>query len=188
MWQPPALAQCAEPSRHGMPQGLRLSADITVMFVLPCCSWPDHRTALRWSLCVLTLRRSCTQRAAKSQKPRCAACRTLGLGHTTCCQACRNSAEFVRCEGLQTCVQLQGVQFLQQVILVLSSMLCRAVSCPAQAAMSSNEAQVRAEAAASCERLAAEYESRMAHMAAELDRTRQELAIRTHTLGSELSR
>jgi hypothetical protein len=54
--------------------------------------------------------------------------------------------------------------------------------------MSSNEAQVRAEAAATCERLAAEYESHMALMAAELDRTRQELAVRTHTLGSELTR
>lgn len=54
--------------------------------------------------------------------------------------------------------------------------------------MSSNEAQVRAEAAAACERLAAEYESRLALLSAELERTRQELAVRTHTLAAELNR
>jgi hypothetical protein len=54
--------------------------------------------------------------------------------------------------------------------------------------MSSNEAQVRSEAAATCERLAAEYEQRLALMGSELDRTRHELAVRTHTLAAELSR
>lgn len=54
--------------------------------------------------------------------------------------------------------------------------------------MSSNEAQVRAEAAAACERLAAEYESRLAMMGAELERTQQELAVRTHALAGELNR
>lgn len=54
--------------------------------------------------------------------------------------------------------------------------------------MSSNEAQVRAEAAAACERLSAEYESRLALMSSELDRTRQELAVRTHALAAELTR
>lgn len=63
-----------------------------------------------------------------------------------------------------------------------------AVPCPLQAAMSSNEAQVRAEAAAACERLQAEYESRLALMSSELDRTRQELAVRTHALAAELTR
>lgn len=60
--------------------------------------------------------------------------------------------------------------------------------CCVQAAMSSNEAQVRAEAAATCDRLAAEYESRLAMMGAELERTQQELAVRTHALAGELNR
>lgn len=54
--------------------------------------------------------------------------------------------------------------------------------------MSSNEAQIRAEAAAACERLAADYEARLAMMGAELERTQQELAVRTHTLAGELNR
>jgi len=54
--------------------------------------------------------------------------------------------------------------------------------------MSSNEAQVRAEAAGACERLASDYESRLALLSAELERTRQELAVRTHTLAAELNR
>lgn len=54
--------------------------------------------------------------------------------------------------------------------------------------MSSSEAQIRAEATSACERLAADYESRLATVSAELDRTRQELAVRTHTLAAELNR
>jgi hypothetical protein len=100
----------------------------------------------------------------------------------------RNSTQEEGCTGHSFIHSWGAVPQAGDPNLCRHAVLCSAVLCAAQAAMSSNEAQVRADAAATCERLAAEYESRIALIAAELDRTRQELAVRTHALGSELTR